>query len=579
MSDESEEVRALKEENARLEDRLWEQQAALSKAYSDLAVRNQALTGANDALQQREQELSDVNRSLEKKVAEQLQQIERTNRLRRYFSPDVANTIVSGEGAELLTRKRLITVFFADISSFDELMGEMESEEIIEVLSCYHREMTEILFRHGGTLDKFLTARIMGFFGDPVPQADHAARAVRAALEMRARLRDLRGTWFAGAESVELQVGIHTGYATVGNVGSEHRFDYTAIGKNVSLASSLELEARAGQVLVSAKTYEAVKDAFDVELQTVSLKGLSRPITAYAIIGERSTTAAPTAAAAPTMKPVHISASRDAVGKRLGSYLIQGVLGQGGMGIVYKALDERLQRIVALKVLPSELSRDETFAARFKREARALASLNSPNVAQIYAISDHEVPPFFAMEFVEGGTLRQLLAEGGRLPLRKALDLATQMAQGLQAAAEKGVIHRDVKPDNVMLSAKGQVKLTDFGLVKTHEDVGLTTQGVVMGTPLYMSPEQAEGKEVDLRSDIYSLGATLFHMLVGQPPFLGESALVIMRAHAESPLPPHSSLPGSVSGNVYAVVQKMMAKRRDDRYPTYGAVIEALDAC
>ncbi|MEK7867611.1 MAG: protein kinase [Planctomycetota bacterium] len=579
MPDESEEVRGLREEMARLEDRLWEQQAALSKAYSDLAVRNQALTGANDALHQREKELSDVNRSLEQKVAEQLQQIERTNRLRRYFSPDVANTIVSVEGADLSTHKRLLTIFFADISSFDELMGEMESEEIIEVLSCYHREMTGVLFRHGGTLDKFITARIMGFFGDPVPQADHAARAVRAAIEMRERLRDLRGKWFAGAESVELQVGIHTGYATVGNVGSEHRFDYTAIGKNVSMASSLELEARPGQVLLSAKTWEVVKESFDVELQTVSLKGLSRPMTAYAVIGERSTTAAPTASAAATIKPVHIGASRDAIGKRLGAYLVQEVLGQGGMGIVYKALDERLQRVVALKVLPSELSRDETFAARFKREARALASLNSPNVAQIYAISDQEVPPFFAMEYVEGGTLRQLLAEGGKLPLRRALDLATQMARGLQAAAEKGVIHRDVKPDNVMLTARGQVKLTDFGLVKTHQDPGLTTQGVVMGTPLYMSPEQAEGKEVDFRSDIYSLGATLFHMLAGHPPFRGESALVLMRAHAEAPLPPLSSLPGSVSANVYAVIQRMMTKDRNDRYPTYDALIEALDAC
>jgi len=225
------------------------------------------------------------------------------------------------------------------------------------------------------------------------------------------------------------------------------------------------------------------------------------------------------------------------------------------------------------------MSRDDSFVTRFKREARALASLNSPHVAQIYYISDQEVPPFFAMEFIEGPTLRQLLAESGKLPLRRALDIASQMARGLAAAAEKGVIHRDVKPDNVMLTLKGQVKLTDFGLVKTGRDMGLTSQGVVMGTPLYMSPEQAEGKEVDFRSDIYSLGATFFHMLAGHPPFRGESALVLMRAHAESPLPPLSSLPGSVSAVAYALMQRMMAKSREDRYPTYEALLEGLDAC
>ncbi len=255
-------------------------------------------------------------------------------------------------------------------------------------------------------------------------------------------------------------------------------------------------------------------------------------------------------------------------------------LGEGGMGIVYKALDARLQRTVAIKVLPSELAADPTFLARFKREARALASLNSPYIAQIYTISDDDRPPFFAMEFVEGPTLRQVLNEQGRLPLRRSLDLLIQMARGLQEACEKGVIHRDIKPDNVMLTLKGQVKLTDFGLVKrVGGDPGMTTRGIVLGTPLYMSPEQARGEELDLRSDIYSLGATFFHMLVGEPPFRGDSAFAVMRKHEEEELPPLATLPGTISASVYAILQRMMAKKREDRFESYESLIEALEGC
>jgi len=562
-----------------MEDQLWEQQTRLSKVYSDLSVKNQALTSTFEKLSQRESELQELNRGLEAKVAEGLQQIERSNKLRRYLSPEVANSIVSSDTPDLTTRKRILTVFFANLSSFDELTAEMESEEIIDLLNDYRREMTAIIFAHGGTLDKFNSARVMGFFGDPIPHEDHAARAVRMAIAMRDGARRLRPKWFPSSDAVDLCVGIHTGYATVGNVGSESRVDYTVIGKNVALAGVLQQEAKPGQILISARTYEIVKEWVDAEPQSIVLKEGSRPVTAYNVVSERG---APGAAIIETDKTRLLQreeGEREEMPRRLGPYVVQEKLGQGGMGVVYKALDPQLQRLAAVKVLASELAADTKFVARFQREARVLASLSSPYVAQIYFISELERPPFFAMEFIEGPTLGRVLADQGKLPLRRALELVTQMEQGLAHAAEKGIIHRDIKPDNVMLTLKGQVKLTDFGLVKVASGPGLTSRGIVLGTPLYMSPEQARGEEVDLRSDIYSVGATFYHMLVGKAPFQADKAVTVMRMHEEAPLPPLSTLPPTLSASVYQIIHRMMAKQREDRYQTHAELLEALENC
>ncbi|MBI2920043.1 MAG: protein kinase [Planctomycetes bacterium] len=551
-----------------LEDQIWDQQARLSKAYAELSVRN-------EKLREHEAQLHEANRGLEAKVQEQLGLLDRSNRLMRYLSPEIANSILRGEAPDLAPKKRLITVLYADLARFDELVAELESEEVIELLNDYRRETTAIIFANGGTLDKFITARILAFFGDPVPQEDHAARAVRTALQLRDKVRQSRRRWFPAATHVDVQIGVHTGYATVGNVGSEHRVDYTVIGKNVALADALQREAAPGHVLASVRTWEIVKEQFEGTEVQVALKGSSRPVPAYQLQGVRGLPSVSgdqetLVAGSPTAAP--------AAGRRLGPYVVQEKVGQGGMGTVYKALDERLQRAVAVKVLSPELSADAKFVSRFKREAQALAALNSPHIAQIYFISDKETPPFFAMEFVEGGTLRKLLADQGRLPLGRALALGGQIARGLQTAAEKGIVHRDVKPENVMLTPKGQVKITDFGLFK-GQDPGLTSQGIVMGTPLYMSPEQARGEEVDFRSDIYSLGATLFHMLVGHPPFRGESALAVMRKHEEEDLPVVSSLGPNLSPAVYGVLQKMMAKDKEGRFASYEMLLEALEGC
>src|SRR5437016_7667358 len=223
-------------------------------------------------------------------------------------------------------------------------------------------------------------------------------------------------------------------------------------------------------------------------------------------------------------------------------YRILSPLGAGGMGEVYRALDIRLDREVAIKVLPADFAKDVDRLRRFEQEARAVGRLNHPNILVIHDIGTHEGSPYIVSELLEGETLRERI-EQGALPARKAMDFALQMARGLAAAHEKGIVHRDLKPENLFVTQDGRIKILDFGLAKlTHpekpgvplteiatETVG-TEPGIVMGTVGYMSPEQVRGKPADERSDIFALGAVLYEMLSGRRAFHGETAADTMTA-------------------------------------------------
>ena len=206
-------------------------------------------------------------------------------------------------------------------------------------------------------------------------------------------------------------------------------------------------------------------------------------------------------------------------GKRLGKYLLKTKLGQGGMGTVYLAIDTRLKRNVALKVLPKEMAADEAAVKRFLREARVAARLNHPNVVAVYDVDRQRGFCFLVMELVDGRTASELLREGP-LSWTEATRLVADACRGLVAAHEAGLVHRDIKPSNIMRTNDGLVKLADFGLAKVMDDPGpaknpLTQSGTILGTPHYMSPEQCRGEPVDARSDLYSLGATYYTLLAG----------------------------------------------------------------
>ncbi len=266
--------------------------------------------------------------------------------------------------------------------------------------------------------------------------------------------------------------------------------------------------------------------------------------------------------------------------RQIGPYRIAEVLGRGGMGVVYKARDAALERWVALKTLLPALVADTEARQRFLREARSAAALNHPNLAQIYAIGEQGGVPYFAMEFIEGETLAQMLERERRLPPLEAIRLVRQVALGLQEAHHVQLIHRDIKPANLILARDGTLKITDFGLAKLAQgaaSVQLTQTGEAIGSPQYMSPEQARGAAVDHRCDIYSLGATFFHLLTGRPPFLGASPMEVAMKHIQEPVPSPRSLVPAVSYPLAGLVQRMLRKRREDRHPNYAALIEDLN--
>lgn len=264
-------------------------------------------------------------------------------------------------------------------------------------------------------------------------------------------------------------------------------------------------------------------------------------------------------------------------GESLGPYRIERILGQGGMGTVYEAFDTSLHRTVALKVLSDEHARNREVVDRFQREARAAGSLTHPNITHIYSIGAERGYHYFAMELVIGRTLSQVLQSDRSLDDARAADYLLQVARGLRAAKQKEIIHRDIKPSNLILSQDGLIKITDFGLAKVvTSSIDITATGVIVGTPLYMSPEQGKGEPLDHRSDIYSLGCTFYHLVSGRPPFMGDSAMNIIVRHITEEPPSLDTVNGDTSSKLAKVVARMMRKHVMDRFQTYEELIDAV---
>jgi serine/threonine-protein kinase len=253
-------------------------------------------------------------------------------------------------------------------------------------------------------------------------------------------------------------------------------------------------------------------------------------------------------------------------------------IGSGGMGTVYRAQQLSMDRVVALKILNERHSRDRAFIERFVREARAAGRLGHPNVIHVNDVGEAGGVHYFSMEYVDGTTVKRLLKEDGRLDLDKALDIVVQTARALKYAHDNGIVHRDVKPDNIMLTKEGIVKIADLGIAKTFDDSSSDASSKrIFGTPHYMSPEQALGKEIDARADIYSLGATFYHVLTGSTPFSGRTVMEVLKAHIEGNLPPVKGKAPDVPDSVVFIIERMMARRREKRYPTTAALIEDLE--
>jgi len=268
------------------------------------------------------------------------------------------------------------------------------------------------------------------------------------------------------------------------------------------------------------------------------------------------------------------------IGTTVGGCEILEVIGQGGMGVIYRARQKSLDRVVALKVLARHLANDVNFVTRFQKEARAIAKVNHPNILAVYDVGDDQHTNYMIMELIDGRSLAELQNERhGAIPWEEAADYVRQAAQGLEAAQAVGIIHRDIKPENLMVTKKGVIKVSDFGLAKEADaSSGATSVDAVMGTPAFMSPEQCDGKKVDGRSDIYSLGGTFYRLITGRLPFEAETAMSMMYRHKHEALIPPHEIVNTVPPAISAVIVKMMAKKREQRCQTMTEVIDGLDA-
>jgi serine/threonine protein kinase len=265
------------------------------------------------------------------------------------------------------------------------------------------------------------------------------------------------------------------------------------------------------------------------------------------------------------------------IGETLSHYKILEKLGAGGMGEVYVAEDTTLSRKVALKVLPPEMATGERIS-RFEREAKAIAALNHPNIVHVYSVEETDGVHFITMEFVKGKTLTELIAKKG-LPLNRFLEIAIPMADAVSAARERGVIHRDLKPDNLMLSDEGRLKILDFGLAKLKQEFAregiselptqsATQEGRILGTVAYMSPEQAEGKSIDHSSDIFSIGIILYEMATGQRPFQGDTAASVLSSIIKDTPESVTNLNPHLPRDLAKLIRRCLAKNPNDRLQT-----------
>jgi serine/threonine-protein kinase len=265
-------------------------------------------------------------------------------------------------------------------------------------------------------------------------------------------------------------------------------------------------------------------------------------------------------------------------------YEILGTVGQGGMGVVYRARDRHLDEVVALKLLRAEaLANEPTLLERFKQEIRLARRITHRNVLRTHDFGEANGVPFISMEYLEGVTLKELVRSRGALPLGVALSFAKQMCHGLEAAHAQGVVHRDIKPHNMLiLPESGELKIMDFGIARPPQiggqDPALTTAGTVMGTPDYMSPEQAQGRPADSRADIYSLGVVLFEALTGKLPFQGETATQVVIAHVQQPPPSPRSLNPRLPPRLDAAVLRCLEKDPARRWQKVDDLAEVLSA-
>ncbi|CAN5223636.1 hypothetical protein BH10PSE17_BH10PSE17_28440 [soil metagenome] len=500
-------------------------------------------------------------------------------------------------------RNTIGTVLFSDIRNFSTISEQLESEEVVEMLNAYFARACEPIQRKHGWVVKFLGDGMVSLFASPPGHLqDHAERAVKAGLLMvlaAARFKAWINERHPHRKLPEFSIGVglHTGEVTVCKMGSAESVETTMIGDNVNIAARLEEKTKelGWSVIASQATFEAagarivcgqrsellVKGRI-APVGIVEMMGLQPKISAteherrfYEAVGSavaansrtlRANLAARQAIAVASGAPALVP---DAL--RIPGFTLSRKLGEGGMSQVWLAERDANQQEVVLKLLQIQHNQNQEALQRFIQEYALISQIEHPNVARIYEQGFSETHAYIAMEHFPGGDLRALTKGGLHADVAQAVLI--QIAGALAAIHSRGIVHRDMKPDNVMLRNDGSLALADFGIAK-HVEMHMThtKHGEVFGTPYYLSPEQALGAPVDRRSDIYSLGVMLYEMLAGKKPYYADNAQALLYQHVHAPVP---TLPAA-HARFQPLVSKMMAKRPGDRFSTADEIIDAV---
>jgi YVTN family beta-propeller protein len=456
-----------------------------------------------------------------------------------------------------------VTFLFTDIAGSTRVLKQL-GDRYAAALAEHHRILREAVEEQDGReIDNQGDSFLFAF--------ERANSALGAAVLAQRALSE--HAWPEGAELL-VRMGLHTGEPMVG----EDRY----IGFGVHRAARIGAVAHGGQVLLSNATRELLEDGLAGvsirDLGSYRLKDLDRYERLFQLEVAGLRNDFPPLEAERVVEPRAMSLDEVQIGADFLGYRIEEVIGHGGMGIVYRAYDLRLKRTVALKLVTPELALDERFRERFARETELTMSLEHPNVVPIHDAGDVAGRLYLAMRLVAGTDLRKLLRAEGALQPSRALAICRQVANALDAAHARGLVHRDVKPSNILLDEGEHVYLADFGLTRRLEEQGAQGETRSVGTPAYVAPEQIEGGRVDGRADLYSLGCVLYECLTRQAPFVRGSGLETAWAHLEEEPPNASGLEPELPRPIDAVLHRAMAKSPDERYRTCSALTQAAEA-
>ena len=482
------------------------------------------------------------------------------------------------------------TVLVTDLRGLPATIGEGDAGEVIATVARAMKLQEAEVQRQEGKVREVVGHRLVSIFPGERGLI-HAVRAARAIHEELATQKDVNHLMSIGA-------GIAAGEFVSGAVDVGEEGGLAIIGDAPLLASLFAWEASTGHALITADAAQAIGGEIlasstreDVRLKWLpnALPAMSVPLVAMTSTVMRAMgaiTPAPATmkmgmTAAGTTAPAVAAAELTAGQTFAGRYRIEQIIGRGGMGVVYKALDTQLDEVVAIKTLPGGMMQRSTEdLERFKREIRLARKITHRNVLRTYDYGEADGMVFISMEFVRGYTLSELLAEADKRQVapRLAMGIARQICRGLQAAHEQGIIHRDIKPQNVLIDHRGEVKLMDFGIARLTEGPEAMTQaGLIVGTPHYMSPEQVQGKQLDPRSDVYAIGVLLYEMLVGRRPFESTSLTGVLAAHiTEAPRAAIDIRP-EVGREINAIIMRCLSKDPKQRYENAGELLHDLD--